>query len=121
MPANDLHDLSNDELERRLADTRKELFNLRFQSATGQLENTARLRIQTIDGLCAWLTRQMPVLARFGAQPESVENEEAQGFYREAARATLGLLESRDANDAEAAVDVARLLAAREHGAVEAN
>ena len=44
MPANDLHDLSNDELERRLADTRKELFNLRFQSATGQLENTARLR-----------------------------------------------------------------------------
>ena len=44
MPANDLHDLSNDELKRRLADTRKELFNLRFQSATGQLENTARLR-----------------------------------------------------------------------------
>ena len=31
-----------------------------------------RLRIQTIDALCASLTRQMPVLARFGAQPRVV-------------------------------------------------
>lgn len=42
--AKDLRELSNDELDRRLADTRQELFNLRFQHATGQLENTARLR-----------------------------------------------------------------------------
>ena len=41
--AKDLRDLSNDELDRRLADTRQELFNLRFQSATGALENPARL------------------------------------------------------------------------------
>ena len=40
-----MHDLTNDELERRLEDTRKELFNLRFQSATGALENTARLKL----------------------------------------------------------------------------
>ncbi len=32
------------ELERRLADTRRELFNLRFQHATGQLENTGQLK-----------------------------------------------------------------------------
>ena len=31
------------ELENRLDETRKELFNLRFQLATGQLDNTARL------------------------------------------------------------------------------
>jgi large subunit ribosomal protein L29 len=37
--------MTNDELDSRLADTRKELFNLRFQSATGQLENTARLKL----------------------------------------------------------------------------
>ena len=43
--AKDLRDLTNDELLRRLADTRQELFNLRFQSATGQLENTARLKL----------------------------------------------------------------------------
>jgi large subunit ribosomal protein L29 len=43
--AKDLRDLTNDELDNRLADTRKELFNLRFQSATGQLENTTQLRL----------------------------------------------------------------------------
>ena len=43
--AKDMRDLTDDELTRRLADTRQELFNLRFQSATGQLENTTRLRV----------------------------------------------------------------------------
>ena len=43
--AKELRDLTNDELLRRLADTRQELFNLRFQSATGALENSARLRM----------------------------------------------------------------------------
>jgi len=41
----DLRDLTDDELDARLADTRQELFNLRFQSVTGALENTARLKI----------------------------------------------------------------------------
>jgi large subunit ribosomal protein L29 len=40
-----LRDLTNDELERKLAETRHELFNLRFQSATGALDNPARLRL----------------------------------------------------------------------------
>jgi large subunit ribosomal protein L29 len=39
----DLRELTDDELGRRLAETRQELFNLRFQAATGALENTARL------------------------------------------------------------------------------
>ena len=43
--AKDMRDLTNDELDSRLADTRQELFNLRFQSATGQLENTTRLKL----------------------------------------------------------------------------
>jgi large subunit ribosomal protein L29 len=42
--ARELRDLSDAELERRLAEQREELFNLRFQDATGALENTARLR-----------------------------------------------------------------------------
>jgi large subunit ribosomal protein L29 len=37
--------MTDDELQRRLAETRQELFNLRFQSATGALENSARLRL----------------------------------------------------------------------------
>ena len=42
--ARDLRDLSPDELQQKLAETRKELFNLRFQSATGALEDTTRLQ-----------------------------------------------------------------------------
>jgi len=42
-----------------------------------------RLRIQTIDAFCTALTRQVPVLARFGAQPEIVED--ARDLYWEAA------------------------------------
>ncbi len=43
--AKDMHDLTDDELHDRLADTRQELFNLRFQAAAGALENTARLKM----------------------------------------------------------------------------
>ena len=37
--------MSPDELQQKLAETRKELFNLRFQSVTGALENSARLKL----------------------------------------------------------------------------
>ena len=36
--------MTDDELEEKMVATRKELFNLRFQSATGALENSARLQ-----------------------------------------------------------------------------
>lgn len=42
--AAELVQLDGDELEGRLGETRRELFNLRFQLATGQLDNTSRLR-----------------------------------------------------------------------------
>ncbi|HVC13474.1 MAG TPA: 50S ribosomal protein L29 [Acidimicrobiales bacterium] len=35
--------MARTELEDKLAESRKELFNLRFQRATGQLDNTARI------------------------------------------------------------------------------
>lgn len=44
MKARELRDMTDDELAEKMAATRKELFNLRFQSATGALENSARLR-----------------------------------------------------------------------------
>ena len=40
----DLKGNSIEELNKRLVDAKKELFNLRFQNATNQLENTARIR-----------------------------------------------------------------------------
>jgi len=43
MKAEDVRRKSEDELKTELAGLRKEAFNLRFQKATGQLENTARV------------------------------------------------------------------------------
>jgi large subunit ribosomal protein L29 len=40
----EIRDLRVEELEQRVAQTRRELFNLRFQNATGQLENTGQLK-----------------------------------------------------------------------------
>jgi large subunit ribosomal protein L29 len=40
-----LRDRTDEELEMQLADRRQELFNLRFQGATGALDNTARLKL----------------------------------------------------------------------------
>jgi large subunit ribosomal protein L29 len=45
MKANEYRDMTDDELEHRLGEARQELFNLRFQAATGALENTARLQL----------------------------------------------------------------------------
>ena len=45
MKSRELRDLSDEELEEKLHERRQELFNLRFQSATGALENSARLRL----------------------------------------------------------------------------
>ncbi len=44
MKASDLRDLPYDKLAARLAEAKEELFNLRFQLATNQLDKTARLR-----------------------------------------------------------------------------
>ncbi|OGW18614.1 MAG: 50S ribosomal protein L29 [Nitrospirae bacterium GWC2_57_13] len=41
----ELRDLSADELAAKTADLKKELFNLRFQQAMGQIENPMRLRV----------------------------------------------------------------------------
>ena len=43
MKSTELRELSDQELSKKLEDTRAELFNLRFQMATSQLDNTARV------------------------------------------------------------------------------
>lgn len=79
-----------------------------------------RLRIETIDALCASLTKQMPVLARFGAQPEVAEDPSE--LYREAAArvfqsldpATENVLRHLDNNVALATAMLAELLRSRD-------
>ncbi|AEJ00938.1 UvrD/REP helicase [Nitrosomonas sp. Is79A3] len=103
------------EVEKKLTDaeTAYEKLNRELSAAVLQrdrqagwhiAENPERLRIQTIDSLCASLTRQMPMLSKFGAQPETVED--ATNLYLEAARATLQLIEQNNV----IAQDVKRLL-----------
>jgi large subunit ribosomal protein L29 len=53
----ELRELTDADLEKRLAERREELFNLRFQDATGALDNTARLR-QTKREIARILTLQ---------------------------------------------------------------
>jgi large subunit ribosomal protein L29 len=44
MKASDVHGMTPDQLDDELVKLKKEQFNLRFQAASGQLENTARVR-----------------------------------------------------------------------------
>ncbi len=44
MDAKELRDKTPDQLREQLSTLKKEAFNLRFQQATGQIENTARMR-----------------------------------------------------------------------------
>jgi large subunit ribosomal protein L29 len=93
--AHDLSMLTGDELSARLGDSRRELFNLRFQLATGQLDNPARVGQVKHD-----VARMLTVL-------RTREILEAEGAYiaptaaeHEAARAKL---EAEDAVQAEKA------------------
>ena len=45
MKSNELRDMTGADLETRANDLREEIFRLRFQTTTGQLENTSRLRV----------------------------------------------------------------------------
>ena len=44
MKASELREMTNEELNERVNELKAELFNLRFQLATGQLENPMRIR-----------------------------------------------------------------------------
>lgn len=44
MKASDLRNMTSEELQKKLKDARQELFNLRFQLATGQLKNYKRIK-----------------------------------------------------------------------------
>jgi large subunit ribosomal protein L29 len=61
----DVHDMADDQLVEAVGNARQELFNLRFQHATGQLENTAALRRSKRD-----LARTLTVVRQRGIDVE---------------------------------------------------
>jgi large subunit ribosomal protein L29 len=64
MKAAELRELNDAELANRLREFREELFNLRFQNATGQLENSTRLGDVRKDiARCETLLREREIVA----------------------------------------------------------
>jgi large subunit ribosomal protein L29 len=65
--AKDLRDLPNDELEEQIRTARKEIFGLRFQHATGELENTAGMKAAKRD-----LARVLTIARERGIDPDRI-------------------------------------------------
>ena len=66
MKSVEVHNLDDAQLVEFVADARQEIFNLRFQHATGQLENTARMRSAKKE-----LARGLTVAQQRGVDPEA--------------------------------------------------
>lgn len=66
MKANEVHNLEDRDLVQFVEDARTELFNLRFQHATGQLENTGRMRLAKQD-----IARGMTIARQRGIDVET--------------------------------------------------
>lgn len=72
MKANELRDLTDEELDEKMRETRKQLFNLRFQHATGQLDNPRKLRLVRQD-----IARIMTVQGERRYDQDRAETQEA--------------------------------------------
>lgn len=75
MKADDLRELTAQELEERFEESKEELFNLRFQLATNQLDNTARLgEVRKDIARLATVIREQELEA-WAAQQQAMEKE----------------------------------------------
>ena len=74
MKASELVELPHEELEEKLADAKEELFNLRFQLATNQLDNTARVKdVRREIARIATVMREQEVAAYYEMEDEGDE------------------------------------------------
>jgi large subunit ribosomal protein L29 len=112
--AHDLSMLDGDELTARLGESRRELFNLRFQLATGQLDNSARIgQVRREVARMLTVLRIREILEAEGAYvaPTAAEHE--------AARAKLEAEDAERAEKAEARAKAAEAEAAGEELAMD--
>ena len=78
--AHELDELNATDLEAKLREAKEELFNLRFQSATGQLDSHGRLHTVKKDIARIYTVlreRELGIRATPGAQSDEAQNEEA--------------------------------------------
>ncbi len=98
--AQELRELDDDELENRLAEYRRELLNLRFQLATGQLDNVARLpQVRRDVARVLTVLRERDIDA---IEADQAAAERAEALREEAARRRA---EDRAARETAAAAD----------------
>ena len=71
MKARELRDLSDDGLRDQIANMRRDLFGLRMQHATGELENTAGLRTAKRD-----LARALTMAQQRGVDPTEIKKSD---------------------------------------------
>ena len=76
MKTRELHDLEDDKLREHIATARRDLFGLRMQHATGELENTAGLQHRKRDLARALTVARQRGLDPAGARVRSGGNEE---------------------------------------------
>ena len=70
-PVNEFRELNDNELANRLRVNKEELFNLRFQNATGQLENTSRVgEVRKDIARCETLLREREIDAAEAAKAQ---------------------------------------------------
>ena len=87
LASNSTPEAQTDPLLKQRCELAKEVLKRDQIKAWGLLKNPSRLRIHTIDAFNASLTRQLPVLSQFGAQPLIVDN--ADNLYRQSVRHVL--------------------------------
>ena len=80
LEAVDLRASSDEELDDKLAEAKEELFNLRFQGATGQLENHGRLRAVRKEIARIYTVmreRELGIVVELPDETEDARNQEA--------------------------------------------
>ena len=76
MDAKELRDKTPDQLRNELSNLKKEAFNLRFQQATGTMENTARMRV--VKRSAARVKTILNEMAAAAASDEKSANDKAE-------------------------------------------
>ena len=77
MKAQELRDKTPDQLRDQLASLKKEAFNLRFQKATGQMENTSRMQVVRRDAARVKTILNQKAAAAAGADQKPDQKAEA--------------------------------------------
>jgi large subunit ribosomal protein L29 len=105
LTANELRTSTEDELGSKLAEAKEELFNLRFQGATGQLENHGRLRAVRKEIARIYTVmreRELGIVVEVTEEPEAASEPAPAPAPRRGGRKTADAVDAGTTGDEEA-------------------